>query len=346
MKSASTIHVSLVLIPEVTASTLMSVYDVFSLYPGIVRAENPFSVTMVGDTLTPVATASSIRFSAEATYKDISSTDIIIVPALILPEGGWQSGKYPQLVDWLKIQYQRGAILCSTCSGIFPLLETGLLNGLPVTCHWAYAQALRRHFPEADIRIEKTLIITGDDHRLIMSGASASWHDLVLYLINHFAGPTAASAVAKFCLLNWHPEGQAPYARFHEDIQHGDAAIVKAQAWIQQHWAKSNPIEEMVSVSGLAERSFKRRFKNATGLSAMDYIQRIRIEHAKQLLENSVIPVDEIAARIGYEDAAFFRKLFKRITTLTPSGYRMKFRTPYNMAGESHDARAKLSLVP
>ena len=335
MKSASAIHISLVLIPEATASTLMSVYDVFNLYPGIVRAENPFLVTMVSDTLAPVATASSIRFSAQATYAEVSTTDIIIVPALILPEAGWQTGKYPQLVEWLKTQYRRGAILCSTCSGIFPLMETGLLDNVPVTCHWAYAQALRQYFPEANICIEKTLVITGDDNRLIMSGASASWHDLVLYLINHFAGPAAASAVAKFCLLNWHPEGQAPYARFHEDIQHGDAAIIKAQAWIQQHWVKPNPIDEMVFASGLAERSFKRRFKNATGLSAMDYIQRIRIEHAKQLLENSVTPVDEIAARIGYEDAAFFRKLFKRITTITPSAYRMKFRTPYHMVAGS-----------
>lgn len=335
MKSASSIHISLVLIPEAIASTLMSIYDVFNLYPGIVRAETPFSITMVSDTLAPVVTASSIRFSAEATYADVATTDIIVVPALILSESGWQSGRYPQLVEWLKTQYRRGAILCSTCSGIFPLMETGLLNDVPVTCHWAYAQALRRHFPEADIQIEKTLIIAGNDNRLIMSGASASWHDLVLYLINQFAGPAAASAVAKFCLLSWHPEGQAPYTRFHEDIQHGDAAIIKAQAWIQQHWTKPNPIEQMISVSGLAERSFKRRFKNATGLSVMDYIQHIRIEHAKQLLESSVIPVDEIAARIGYEDAAFFRKLFKRITTLTPSGYRMKFRTPYRMASGS-----------
>lgn len=329
------IHVSLVLIPEATASTLMSVYDVFNLYPGIVKADNPFSVTLVSDTLTPVATASSIHFSPDATYADISSTDIIIVPALILPEDGWKSGRYPQLVEWLKMQYLRGAILCSTCSGIFPLMETGLLNDAQVTCHWAYEQALRRHFPEADIRIEKTLIITGDDNRLIMSGASASWHDLVLYLINRFAGPAAANAVAKFCLLTWHPEGQMPYARFNEDIQHGDAAIVKAQAWIQQHWMRPNPIDGMALASGLAERSFKRRFKNATGLSAMDYTQHIRIEHAKQLLESSAIPVDEIAFRIGYEDAAFFRKLFKRITTLTPSGYRMKFRTPYKMAAGS-----------
>ncbi len=329
----STINISLVLIPEATASTLMSVYDVFNLYHGIVRGENPFSVSLVSDTLAPVATASAIRFTPQATYADTLRSDVIIVPALILPDGDWQNGRYSQLVEWLKSQYQHGAILCSACSGIFPLMETGLLDNMPVTCHWAYENALRKGYPSANIRIEKTLIIAGEDNRLIMSGASASWHDLVLYLINHYAGPAAANAVAKFCLLNWHPEGQAPYSRFEENIQHGDAVVVKAQAWIQQNWMKPNPVEQMMVASGLAERSFKRRFKNATGLSPMDYVQHIRVEQAKQLLEISSKSVDEIALRIGYEDPAFFRKLFKRITTLTPSAYRMKFRTPYNVVG-------------
>jgi transcriptional regulator GlxA family with amidase domain len=218
--------------------------------------------------------------------------------------------------------------MCSACSGIFPLLETGLFENEPVTCHWYYEPMLRRAFPQASICIEKALQIS-DDQRLIMSGASASWHDLVLYLITRFSGPAAATSVARFFLLNWHPEGQAPYARFMEDVSHTDAMVLQAQAWIRQNWMRANPIEEMVRISGLPERSFIRRFKNMTSLSPMEYIQHTRIEHARQLLETSALPVDTIAADIGYEDPAFFRKLFKRITTMTPSAYRLKFRIPY-----------------
>ena len=250
----------------------------------------------------------------------------------MLSELLWSGGKHPRLIEWLQHQHRLGAVMCSACSGIFPLLATGLFDREPVTCHWYYEQMLRRSFPRANICIEKALIIS-QDQRLIMSGASASWHDLVLYLINRFCGPSAATAVCRFFLLNWHPEGQASYVRFIADISHSDASVLKAQAWIRQHWMRSNSIEEIVRISGLPERSFIRRFKNSTGLSPMEYIQHTGIEHARQLLENSALLVDTIAADIGYEDPAFFRKLFKRIASMTPSAYRLKFRIPYKSVG-------------
>lgn len=329
MKTTTEIRVCLVLLPESTASTLLVVYDIFRLFSSVVPGETPYAVTLVGESLAPVTTASAIVLKAAATFASAPAADIVIVPSLLLPESIWPSGKYPALTKWLRQQYAAGATVGSACSGVFPLLEAGLLDSEPVTCHWYYAPALRRCFPKADIQISRTLIVTGPDNRLVMSGASGSWHDLVLHLISRFSGPAAASAIAKFFLLSWHPEGQAPYVSFIEDTSHNDASIIKAQAWVREHWMLANPIEEMVRTTGLPERSFKRRFKNATGLSPMDYVQHTRIEHAKQLLENSTLPVDEIAADTGYENPAFFRKLFKRITTLTPSDYRRKFRTSY-----------------
>jgi transcriptional regulator GlxA family with amidase domain len=329
MGNRKEIRVSLVLIPDVTASTLLSIYDIFTLLPRLVPGEAPYSVTIVGESTAPVSTSCAISLQAQASFADVPVTDIVIVPSLMLRTPLWPVGKYQELVAWLKRQYAQGAVLCSACSGVFPLLETGLFDEVPVTCHWYYEPALRKSFPKARIEIEKTLIIAGQEQRLVMSGASASWHDLVLYLITRFSGPAAASASARFFLLNWHPEGQAPYARFMEDTSHDDATIIKAQAWIRQHWMQTNPIDELVRSTGLPERSFKRRFKNATGLTPMDYIQHTRIEQARQLLESSTRPVDAIAADIGYEDPAFFRKLFKRLTNMTPSAYRLKFRTPY-----------------
>jgi transcriptional regulator GlxA family with amidase domain len=326
--SGKKIKVGLVLIPEAAASNLLSIYDVFSLFEQVVPGDITFDMAIVAESDKPVLTASGIPLQAGLTVANRTAHDVIIVPALLLPALGWRAGNHPQLMEWLRYQYQQGAVMCSACSGIFPLLETGLFDGQPVTCHWYYEPMLRKAFPQASICIEKALQIS-DDQRLIMSGASASWHDLVLYLITRFSGPAAATSVARFFLLNWHPEGQAPYARFMEDVNHTDAMVLQAQAWIRQNWMRTNPIEEMVRISGMPERSFIRRFKNMTGLSPMEYIQHTRIEHARQLLETSSLPVDTIAADIGYEDPAFFRKLFKRITTMTPSAYRLKFRIPY-----------------
>lgn len=326
------INVGLVLIPEAAASILLSVYDVFSFFKQLVPGDLGFEIAIFAESDQAVATASAIPIQPRLTFADRNACDIIVVPALLLRDSGWQCGKHPQLMEWLRYQYLQGAVMCSACSGIFPLLETGLFDDEPVTCHWYYEPMLRRTFPRVSICIEKALQIS-DDQRLVMSGASGSWHDLVLYLITRFSGPAAATSVARFFLLNWHPEGQAPYARFMEDVSHTDAMVLQAQAWIRQNWMRANPIEEMVRNSGLPERSFIRRFKNMTGLSPMEYIQHTRIEHARQLLETSSLPVDTIAADIGYEDPAFFRKLFKRITTMTPSAYRLKFRIPYRSTG-------------
>jgi transcriptional regulator GlxA family with amidase domain len=329
--SRTTITVGLVLIPEAAASILLSIYDVFTMFEQVVPGDIAFEITIVSENDKPVLTASSILLQAGLTVADRAAHDVIVVPALLLPGSGWKSGNHPLLMEWLRHQYRQGAVMCSACSGIFPLMETGLFDNEPLTCHWYYEPMLRKAFPHASICIEKALQIS-DDQRLIMSGASASWHDLVLYLITRFSGPAGAMSVARFFLLNWHPEGQAPYARFMEDLSHTDAMVLQAQGWIRQHWMQASPIEEMVRISGLPERSFIRRFKNMTGLTPMEYIQHTRIEHARQLLETSSLPVDTIAADIGYEDPAFFRKLFKRITTMTPSAYRLKFRIPYRSA--------------
>lgn len=320
-------HISVVLIPEVSASTAISLHDVFNWAHVVAGDSVRFQVQLVGEVVGPVMTMSRIRLNADASYAQVPRTDIVIIPSLLLPEDRWPAERHIALMQWLRRQYQQGALLCSACTGVFPLLQTGLFDEATVTCHWAYANNLRRTYPKAKLCIDKTLIVTGpDDNRLVMSGASGSWHDLALYLMERFSGPATANAVAKFFLLNRHPEGQAAYATFQEDTDHGDAAIARVQAWLREHWCEVPAVEDLATLADMTERSFKRRFKSATGHTPIDYLQRLRIEHAKQQLESSGLPVEEISVSVGYEEPAFFRKLFKRITGLTPSAYRMKFR--------------------
>jgi transcriptional regulator GlxA family with amidase domain len=140
--------------------------------------------------------------------------------------------------------------------------------------------------------------------------------------------PAAAQAIAKFMLLQWHEDGQAPYIVFETPTTHGDGVILDSQEWLADHFTVATPVDEMVRRSGLVERTFKRRFKKATGYSPITYVQHLRVEEAKHRLERTDAPIDEISWNVGYEDSAFFRRLFKRITRITPGAYRRKFQLP------------------
>jgi len=172
------------------------------------------------------------------------------------------------------------------------------------------------------------LVISGLHEELISSGASTTWHDMVMYLIARYAGATIAQEVGRNFALQWHQDGLAPYIVFEGKSDHGDADILSSQQWLSTNFSIGNPVEEMVKRSRLAERTFKRRFVAATGLAPIAYIQRLRIEDAKRRLERTNDPVDEISWRVGYEDAAFFRRLFKRVTDMAPGAYRKRFRMP------------------
>lgn len=203
-----------------------------------------------------------------------------------------------------------------------------LLNGRDATIHWAYTSTFRRNFPEVRLRLEEVLLTGGERLELVMAGATSSWQDLVLYLLNRYAGPEASQALAKFMLFQWHSDTQLPYVSFAPPAGHSDAAVRQAQDWLQENFSAAHPVEEMSKLSGLPERTFKRRFKLATGYSPLHYVQNLRVEEAKRRLERSDLPVDEVSWQVGYEDPAFFRRLFKRLTRLSPGQYRKKFRIP------------------
>jgi transcriptional regulator GlxA family with amidase domain len=325
-------HVSVVALPDAVVSTLAGIYDVMNAMTlmGMTRTGTsaPFHVEIVGESEGPLGLASGVAFDVQRAIDTIEASDIVIVPSVLLDEQGWQRGRYPGLVDWLRAMHERGALLCSACSGIFLLAETGLFDGKEATVHFSYARAFAAAYPAVEIHPERVLVISGVRQELVSSGASTSWHDLVLHLIARYAGATVAQEVARLFALQWHQDGLAPYIVFEGRADHGDGEILAAQRWLSEHFSVANPVEEMIRRSRLAERTFKRRFSVATGLAPIAYVQRLRIEDAKRRLERTDSPIDEISWRVGYEDAAFFRRLFRRTTGLSPSAYRRRFRIP------------------
>lgn len=328
------LHVSLLAIPECGVATLSGIFDVMNVLRilppmgGGPPQPAPFRVEIVGRDAGPLMLASGVPVTVQRAVANVATTDIVIVPSVFLPEGGWIKGRHPELVDWLAAMHRQGALLCSACSGIFLLAETGLFDGMDATVHYGYARAFEATFPEVPVHPERVLVVSGRREELVTSGASMTWHDLVLYLMARHAGATVAQEVARLFALQWHQDGLAPFIVFEGRTDHGDSAVRAAQDWVARHFQVGSPVEEMIRRSGMAERTFNRRFAAATGLSPIAYIQRLRIEEAKRRLERTAASVDEIAWQVGYEEPAFFRRLFKRTTGMAPGAYRKRFQVP------------------
>ena len=332
MGDFGTLNVSVVALPDAGVATMFGIFDVLNAFTTMPIAgagpTPPFRAEIVGAQAGPLTVISGIPVPVSRPIDELAHTDIVIVPSIVLGPDGWERGRYPELVDWMARMHRQGALLCSACSGIFLLAETGLFDERDLTVHYDYASQFRHTHPLVRIHPERALVVSGEQDELISSGASTTWHDLVLYLVGRYAGATVAQEIARLFALQWHQDGLAPYMLFEGRRDHGDAVVSDAQDWLRIHFSVASPVEQMVVRSGLAERTFKRRFTDATGVSPLTYVQRIRIEEAKRRLERTEDSVEAVSRRVGYEDAAFFRRLFKRLTGLAPGVYRRRFRAP------------------
>jgi transcriptional regulator GlxA family with amidase domain len=331
MPAPKPVRVAIVALPDAVISTLAGIYDVLNgaTMMGLTApGQRSFRVKIVGERAGSLKLASGVPVEVQSGVDDVAECDIVIVPSILLSASGWQTGRYPKLAEWTKRMHAQGARICSACSGIFLLAETGLFNARDATVHFGYANAFATLYPEIVIHPERVLVISGTHEELVSSGASNTWHDLVLYLIAHHVGATAAQEVARSFALQWHQDGLAPYMVFEGSTDHGDAEISGAQDWLQRNFSVARPVEEMIRRSRLAERTFKRRFVAATGYAPIAYVQRLRIEDAKRRLERTDDSVEQVSWRVGYEDPASFRRLFKRTTGMAPGAYRKRFQIP------------------
>jgi transcriptional regulator GlxA family with amidase domain len=333
MSNTPPLETMIVAVPETAGSALYGMLDVLSVtgsvWQTLMRAEPiaaPFRVKVVGVHRDRFCCGNGIPVEPAAAIGDVDRADIVILPELWLGPDEHLEGRYPELSAWIRARYLDGACIYSACSGALMLAETGLLNGCDATSHWGYQDLFRRRYPEIRFRPEPNLCFADPHGRIVTAGGTTSWHDLALHIISRHVSPGEALRIAKVYLLKWHDEGQLPYEPLVREQRHGDAAVRDCERWLRDHFREPGAVARVVGHSRIPERTLKRRFKHATGLSLMDYLQNLRIEEAKRVLETTDRAVDEISYEMGYEDASFFRRLFRRRTGVAPAQYRRVFK--------------------
>jgi transcriptional regulator GlxA family with amidase domain len=260
----------------------------------------------------------------EYSLKEYRHPDLIIVPDFHFAPSSGLPGAFEHMIPWMVEAHANGAIVTSVCSGALLLAAAGLLNGLDATSHWAFCDVIAREFPEIKVRRERILVPAGEGHRIVTAGGASAWGDLMLYLIGRLASQEEARQMAKVYLLQPHTEGQLHYASLIAGSQTEDRLVSEAQVWAADNYAHPTPVAAMAQRSGLSERSLLRRFRKATGQSPVDYIQTLKIEEAKQMLETTDISIDDIAAEIGYTEPSSFRNAFRRYVGMPASAYRKR----------------------
>lgn len=324
--------VALLAVPESTASTLHGMYDLLMSagrdWDWLIRgrpAEPKIRPVIVSADGRRFRAANGLCVEPAGTLEECSAPDVVVVLDLMVSPDADLAGRHVREHEWLRRRYAAGATLAAACSGALVLAEAGLLDGQDATTHWAYCATLARRYPRVRVHPHRALVVSGEGQRLVLAGGGTSWHDLSLFLIARFLGIEEAMRVARLYLLDWHEIGQLPYAALARQRQVDDAVIAACQEWIARHYDEDAPVAAMARRSGLPERSFKRRFAHATGMALLEYVHILRLEEAKHLLETSNLPIEAVANEVGYEDASFFGRLFRRKVGLTPAQYRRRF---------------------
>lgn len=252
---------------------------------------------------------------------DIKSTDLIIIPA-IHDDLEKALAQNKEFIPWIIDQYKEGAEVASFCVGAFFLAATGLLDGKQCATHWMHANDFRNRFPEIELVDQK--IMTEEDG-IYTSGGAYAFLNLVLHLIEKYAGREVAVVASKAFSIDIDRDSQSAFIIFEGQKDHGDDKVIKAQKYIEENFQDTIRVDDLAELFAISRRTLERRFKKATSNTVTEYVQRVKVEAAKKDLETTRKNVNEVMYDVGYSDTKSFRDLFRRITGLTPIEYREKY---------------------
>ncbi len=307
-------------------SSISSLVDAFSIanlwHQALSKDPAPlFDTEVVTVDGKPVLGNGCIQIHPHQAMEHVDQTDFLLIPAF-LPVTEPMTPNIEPVLDWIIHRYKAQVPIAAMCTGVFLLAETGLLDGKTATTNWQFAKLFHRRYPEVRLRPEHILT---EDSGLISTGAATSMFNLGLYIIERFGSNELSSVCSKALLVDPNRNSQTPYIIHYDRKDHRDAEIIKAQHFMEKNFSKDIAIDDVAKHVCISPRHFKRRFKQATGDAPLSYLQKVRIEAAKNKLETTLDNINEITWQIGYEDSSTFRRLFKKHTDLSPREYRDKF---------------------
>jgi len=250
----------------------------------------------------------------------LSQSDVVILPPNL--DGSYHNAPPAELLTFINKSHQGGAILCSACAGAFILAETGLLDNRSATTHWQLAETFNEQYPKVTLKIESLLINDGD---IMSAGGLMSWIDLGLEIVAQFTKPHIMRALGKYLIVDTGKREQRYYGSFAPKFNHGNQQILQVQHYIQANHNQQLNISALAALACMSERTFLRQFTSATTMKPIQYIQKVRVQKACELLESTTQSFEQIALNIGYEDVNSFRKVFMKIIGLTPSAFKARF---------------------
>jgi transcriptional regulator GlxA family with amidase domain len=307
-----------------TPSMVIGVLDILSFasnYIGSKSNQKLFEIFIITESGRPAVGFNKFPIAAQLSIKTKLSFDLIYIPGFV----GDLDAVLPDqkiIIDWLRMQHKKGVVLAAACNGNFLLAETGALDKRKATTHWSLVNIFRERYHRIIVEPEKIVI---DNGSVISAAGVTAYFNLAILLVERYGSKELALASAKIFLVDAGRKIQTPYEMFQVSKNHGDEEIVQVQEWLEANFNKEITLEKMTQVSNLTKKTLSRRFKKVTGDTPMVYLQKIRVENAKRLLESKKVSFNEVTWRVGYNDISSFHKVFKTETGLTPIEYRSKF---------------------
>ena len=316
--------VSLLLPYDYKLFSVASVLDVFDTVNSIYEHRKkalPFHVTLV-------QTPEQIKLHGRTFHgHHVRSTgskmqdDIILIPAFTSKKMVETINRNQSFIPWLQKQFKSGAEIASFCTGAYLFAASGLLNGKLATTHADYCPDLIVSYPSVFVKPGRTITV---DERCYTSGGSTSAFHLLVFLIQKYCGNEMAVRISKIFTIDLNRSQQSYFSTFRPDYSHSDDMIKKIQRTIDNNYLNISTIEEITKDLPASRRNIVRRFKQVTGVPPIEYLQHTRIEKAKRQLELTNLNISEIVNETGYTDPKSFRKIFLKLTGMTPGEYRNK----------------------
>lgn len=286
------------------------------------------SIQLVGDSLQPQRAIGGLSIQADYQFEQADDADLVFVPPM------WGTpwpiiSRSERLQQWLVQQYQKGARLAATGTGVGHLAQAGLLNDRVATTHWYYLDRFRQRYPQ--VNFEGHHFVTHEDG-LYCAGSINAQTDLVLFLIEQTFGEEALALVERQFMHELKRTFSTPYFEPGGAVHH-DEGVSMVQSWVRQRLAEDINLAQMAALLEQSERNFSRRFHTATGESPMAYVLRLRLDSARELLRDTNLTVAEVGEACGFRTAAYFGRVFRERLSMTPGEYRKMVRAKLFTAG-------------